>query len=72
MKINEQTSISISLVVTLVGGIIWLSYIAFQTTANSSQIVEIKQSAKDELAYKKEVIERLSRIEEALKHVAGK
>ena len=75
--ISENTGISIGLVITLVGGIFWLSTIYFQGKANASAIEAIYQergerrveyldtmkSLDDTL---KEMNTRLSRIEGAV------
>lgn len=60
MRLDEKTSISISLVITIISGIMWLSFVSFQTNANTTEVTEMKK-------YQREVLDRLIRIESRLK-----
>lgn len=68
-KITEATAVSLSLVVILAGGIFWLSSLYANVNASNVKIqkleVQQEQTAKD-------VIDRLARIEEQLKHLSKK
>lgn len=67
MKITENTTLSIGLVIAVVGGIYWLSFIAFETHANGAAIIDIQQSREqkeiDNRKFQREVLDRLIRIE---------
>ena len=61
--ITEKTLVPLSLVVILVGGILWLARIESLATANAAAV---RQLSKDQQEYNRTVIEintRLSRIE---------
>lgn len=51
MKINENTTIPlwamIASVPAIVGGIMWLSFIAYTSNSSASQITEIKSESKE-------------------------
>jgi hypothetical protein len=68
--INESTLLPISLVITLAGGIIWLSALWYREEVNAASITEIKQVIKDDKAILREDIklihEKLDRIMERL------
>lgn len=66
MNLSEKSTISISLVITLIGGILWLSWIAFATHANGAAILELQNKNKDDSNFQKEVLQRLTRIEERI------
>lgn len=69
-RITEGTLIPISLVITIIGGVIWLSVIFYKTDANADAIAELKgkQSLLEDKIYlhNQDVIQRLSRIEAKL------
>lgn len=64
--INESTSISVGLLITLVGGIFWLStlYAKTEATAKAVERIEIRQNKYNDTVG--EINERLSRIEGAM------
>lgn len=49
MQINERTSITIGLVITLLGGMAFVTRIHFQTAANASSLQELKTDLRDEI-----------------------
>lgn len=51
-KITEQTLLPISLIITLVGGITFVSYVAFEGASNAKAI--------DEIQKKQETIEKIA------------
>jgi hypothetical protein len=63
MQISEKTLLPISLVITIIGGVIWLSVMYQKVEAHqiSLQQVEIKQDT-----FEADVIDRLARIETLL------
>ena len=46
-KITDRTVVSLGLVITIIGGVIWLTTIFNQSDANAFSIKEIKLSLKD-------------------------
>lgn len=64
--ISENTGISISLVITMAGGLVWLSTLYYKTEAIAQSVsrVELKQDQYND--NQSEIIQRLSRIEGAL------
>lgn len=70
-KITESTLIPISLVITLFGGVMWLSALWFREEANAWAIAEVKQAMKDDKAILREDIkiinDKLDKIMERLK-----
>lgn len=62
MKLTEQTLIPLSLVGSIIGGVIWLSVIYYKSEATAKDVDQLKQ-------YQLEVISRLSRIETKLEHL---
>lgn len=70
MKLTESTLIPISLVVTLLGGVFWLSAMWSQVQAASEDIAEVTQKQEvlsDKLIEQnQQIIERLARIEARL------
>ena len=58
-KLTEQTLIPVSLVGSILGGVIWLSVIYFKAEATAKDVDQLKQ-------YQLEVIHKLSRIETKL------
>lgn len=55
-KITENTTLSIGLVIVLVGGVFWFSSIYFKTDANAAAVTEL-------VKFVKSVDKRLKRIE---------
>lgn len=49
MQISERTSVTLGLVITLLGGIAFVTRIHFQTTANANSLQELKTDIKDEI-----------------------
>lgn len=70
-KITEKTLVPISLIIALCGGIIWLSAIWFKGESTASEFYEFKNEYKhnqsEDLKLSREILERLARIEEAIK-----
>jgi len=68
--ITQSTLLPISLVITLAGGIIWLSALWYREEVNAASITEIKQVIKDDKAILREDIrlihEKLDRIMERI------
>lgn len=64
--ISESTLLPISLVITLAGGIIWLSALWYREEVNAASITEIKQTMKDD---KQILREDLDRINEKLDYI---
>jgi hypothetical protein len=62
MKLSEQTLIPLSLVGSIVGGVVWLSVIYYKSEATAKDVDQLK-------SYQLEVIQRLSRIETKLEHL---
>jgi hypothetical protein len=62
MKLTEQTLIPLSLVGSIVGGVVWLSVIYYKSEATAKDVDQLK-------SYQLEVIQRLSRIETKLEHL---
>jgi hypothetical protein len=65
-KITENTLVPISLVITLIGGVMWLSALWWRESANAASILEIKQVIKDDKAILRE---DLGRINQKLDHI---
>jgi hypothetical protein len=63
-KIAEDTLLPISLVITLAGGVFWLSSMYSKVEAHEVGLTSLKAS---QTAFQQEVIDRLARIETALK-----
>lgn len=59
-KISENTPITISLVMVIIGGVVWLSTLYAHTEANSKSIDKISTTNEE---FQKEVIQRLTRLE---------
>lgn len=74
--ITESTTISVGLVLILVGGLSWLSTIYANELEHGRKITIIEQKIerKNEVDadFKREVIDRLARIEERVTQNAGK
>lgn len=70
MKITENTLLPISLIVLIGGGIFWISAMWSQVQASSDEIKDIKTNqskmSDDVINQNKEIIQRLTRIEERL------
>lgn len=70
-SITERTVVPISLVVTFIGGVIWLSTLYAETKQNTAEVTEIKKEFRAAMNEVRTlnllVIERLARIEERLK-----
>ena len=58
-QLSEKTLIPISLVGSILGGVIWLSVIYYKSEATAKDVDQLKQ-------YQLEVISKLSRIETKL------
>lgn len=67
-KITENTLIPISAVVILAGGIFWLSSLYVKSDVLAQRMSSIEENIKESEVFQREVIERLARIEEAIKH----
>lgn len=69
-RITEKTLIPISLVITILGGIIWLTILAENTKANTQSLTNLETEhralAKDLVETQKKMIESLTRIETKL------
>ncbi len=66
--ITEKTLVPISLVVVLIGGIIWLTQIYTTANANSDNIRDIKRM---EFRYRKMLFDRLNSIDRRLAVIEG-
>jgi len=70
MKITENTLLPISLIILIGGGIFWISAMWSQVQASSDEIKDIKVNQSkmndDVVSQNKEIIQRLTRIEERL------
>lgn len=67
--ITEKTTLSIGLLITILGGASYVTYVAFQTEANAKMIrrIESKQELMEEVRTRLAVIEsKLERIEHKL------
>jgi|GEM_PF-3849010 len=62
-KINETTLIPISLVVILVGGIVWLSQLYAKTDQNGIDIKDLKEAKEKQFDILQDIRERVIRIE---------
>jgi hypothetical protein len=75
-KITENTLLPISLVITLVGGVFWLTTIYSQSNANAVEIKEMKTKQEliiQELSEKQTLmLDRLARIEGRLESIQHK
>jgi len=69
-KITENTLIPVSLVISIIGGAVWVSAIWYDTRANAKSIEKIKEDQKvlaNELVQTQKImIEKLTRIETKL------
>jgi hypothetical protein len=65
MKLTEQTLIPLSLVGSIIGGVVWLSVIYYKSEATAKDVDQLKQ-------YQLEVIHKLSRIETKLELIESK
>jgi len=70
-KITENTLVPVSLMLVLVGGVVWLSSIFYKTEANAQRLSSIEnkydiERDKFDKRYQ-DLIERLTRIEERIK-----
>lgn len=66
MIINKNTGISLGLLVSLLGVGAWLASIAFDTKANGKSIEELQSKNSQDEAFKREVLDRLIRIEDKI------
>lgn len=64
-KLTEQTLIPVSLVGSIIGGVIWLSVIYYKSEATAKDVDQLKE-------YQLEVIHKLSRIETKLELIETK
>lgn len=65
MKITENTTINLTVVATLVGGILWLTNIYAMASKASEDILEIKSE-------KSEIRKELTEIKQSLARIEGK
>ncbi len=70
-RITEKTLVPISLMIAISGGIIWLSAMWFRGESTASEVnqfkSEYKLNQKEQSDLAREILQRLSRIEEAVK-----
>lgn len=75
-KITETTLLPISLVLTIIGGVFWLTMIYSQTEANAKEISKIKDDGREIISKIDEkqtlMLDRLSRIEGRLEIIQHK
>lgn len=64
--ISENTGISISLVITMAGGLVWLSTLYYKTEAIAHSISRVERKQDQYNDNQSEIIQRLSRIEGAI------
>ena len=66
-KLTEQTLIPLSLVITILGGVIWLSVMYQKVEAGQlvqrENRIEIQELKRDQAQYKTDVTDRLARME---------
>jgi len=65
--ISDKTSVTISLVLGLVGGAFWLSSVFFEVKAHSKDIDHIKTQQQDEMQILIEIRERIIKLETEIK-----
>ena len=69
-KISENTVVPISLILSLVGGIFWLSTLYVKQESEAKEIIDLKASVSETNTktekYMLDIVQRLSRIEEAV------
>jgi hypothetical protein len=72
VKITESTTVSVTLVIAIVGGVTWLSTIYATELEHGKKIQRVEEKLEkrddDDSSFRKEVIDRLARIEERLSH----
>lgn len=61
--ISENTGVSISLVISLAGGMVWLSTLYYKTEAMAQTVSRIEQKQDQYNENQSDIIQRLSRIE---------
>lgn len=61
--ISENTPISISLLISIIGGIVWISNISAKAESNSQAVHRIEENQREYTKNLQEINERLSRIE---------
>lgn len=75
-KVTEKTLVPISLVTTIVGGVVWLTTLWYKTEANAAEIAQIKQTSTEIVKTLNEnhlvIVDRLGRIETELKNLKQK
>jgi hypothetical protein len=59
-SITESTLLPISLVITLIGGVVWLSTIWYKADANAYAINEVKQSIKEDKQFLREDLTKIN------------
>jgi hypothetical protein len=77
MTINERTTLPVwwifAALPTFVGLVVWISFIAFRTYDNTAILMDLRIEQRTEskslLEQNKQVLDRLSRIEEQLKYL---
>lgn len=62
-KLNEKTYLSLGLVISIIGGAVWLTTMHFNERADAANIQEVKADLKTDLEFKRTIDVRLSRIE---------
>jgi hypothetical protein len=67
-KISESTVIPISLLITFLGGVAWLTTMAYKTDATAQEVIAIKERQEVYIDRMNEVISRLIRIESKLEY----
>lgn len=77
LDVDERTTLPLWWVVvalpTFAGLVVWISYIAFRTMDNTAILMDLRTEQRDEsrgvMEQNKQVLDRLSRIEEQLKYI---
>lgn len=68
-SITEQTLIPISLVITGLGGVGWLTTMHANVSANTAVISQIKAEQRDQEKVQNEILRSLARIDERLNRI---
>lgn len=70
--ISEKTPVTISLIISLIAGLSWLFALSAKTEAMAVRVQVVEAASmdkvKEDAKFQREVIERLARIEVALKY----
>ena len=76
MILTRRTLVPVGFVMTMFGGVAWLTALYSSTVANAAEISELKQSHEklvEKLVQQNEqMIDRLGRIEERLTYIGGR